>query len=53
MEMSYIQWHIMLSSSKGAYIRIGPFLATSKCSSDIPLEFNQNCSSEWETSQRT
>jgi len=37
MELSYLQCHIMLSSSKGIYIRIGPFSTISECNSDVPL----------------
>ena len=42
MELIYIQCHIMLSSSEGAYIKISPFSTTLECSSEIPLEAYQD-----------
>ena len=51
MELNYLQCHIMLSSSKGTYIRIGPFSTTLECNFDVPSKAYQFYSSKWKTSK--
>jgi len=41
-ELSYLQCHIILSLSKGTYIKISPFSATSECNFDLPSKDDQN-----------